>query len=119
MGRNTLNSSVTFLNEATRSVFLIVARHQAIVLTMCDPAVKGWVPFWFPALRTSRQIESRAAYEEVRLEWFDKAFRHFAGARWPLRGSVAEQMRTVADTLRLIYRAACDDATLELDNLLP
>ena len=92
---------------------------QAIVLTMCDPAVKGWVPFWFPALRTSRQIESRAAYEEVRLEWFDKAFRHFAGARWPLRGSVAEQMRTVADTLRLIYRAACDDATLELDNLLP
>jgi hypothetical protein len=92
---------------------------QAIVLTMCDPAVKGWVPFWFPALRTSRPIESRAAYEEVRLEWFDKAFRHFAGARWPLRGSVAEQMRTVADTLRLIYRAACDDATLELDNLLP
>jgi hypothetical protein len=91
---------------------------EAIVLTMCDPAVKGWVPLWFPELRTSRPIESRAAYEEVRLEWFDKAFRHFAGARWPLRGSVAEQMRTVADTLRLIYRAACDDTTLELDNLL-
>lgn len=91
---------------------------EAIVLNMCDPAVKGWIPFWFPALRTSRSIESRAGYEEARLEWFDKAFRHFAGVRWPLQGSVAEQMRTVADTLRLIYHAACDDATLELDNLL-
>lgn len=91
---------------------------EAILLTMFNASVKGWIPLWFPALRTSRRIKSEA-YEEERFEWFDRAFRHFAGARLPLRGSVAEQMRTVADTLRQIYRASCDDVTLELDNLLP
>lgn len=86
-------------------------------LCLFDPWALGWVPFWFPELRTPEALESRMAYQDLRYRWFDKAFRYYAGQRWPLRGPVDEQRQTVADTLRLMYRAARDEQIPEIDKL--
>ena len=45
MGRNTLNSSVTFLNEATRSVVLIVARHTLNFTTLISGPIERYDEF--------------------------------------------------------------------------
>lgn len=92
-------------------------RDESDALCLFDPWVLGWVPFWFPELRTSEALESRMAYQDLRYRWFDKAFRYYAGQRWPLRGSVDEQRQTVAQTLRLLYRAARDEQIPEIDKL--
>ncbi len=92
---------------------------ESDALCLFNPWVLGWIPLWFPELRTSESLESRMVYDDLRYKWFDKAFRYYSGQRWPLRGPVDEQRRAVAETLRLMYRAARDEQMPEIDELQP
>jgi len=78
----------------------------------------GWIPMWFPQIR-SEPIGTREELQQRRLEWFDRAFRHFAGTDWPLRGPLESQRAVVADTLLRMYRIARDEYNTEIEDLQP
>ena len=75
---------------------------------MFNPWEPGWIPMWFPDIRTE-PIGTRSELQKRRFYWFDKAFKHFAGADWRLQGPLESQRAVVADTLLRMYRAARDE----------
>ena len=83
---------------------------------MFNPWEPGWVPMWFPEIRTE-PIGTRQELQARRLKWFDMVFKHFAGTDWPLKGSFESRRGVVADTLLRMYRAARDEDIPEIDEL--
>ena len=75
---------------------------------MFNPWEPGWIPMWFPDIRTE-PIGTRSELQKRRFHWFDKAFKHFAGADLTLQGPLESQRAVVADTLLRMYRAARDE----------
>ena len=81
-----------------------------------NPWVPGWVPLWFPDIRTE-PIGTRRELQRRRLDWFNKVFEHFAGSDWQRKGSLDSRRELVALTLLRMYRDERDENTPTLDEL--
>jgi hypothetical protein len=81
-----------------------------------NPWVPGWVPLWFPDIRTE-PIGTRKELQQRRLDWFNRVFEHFAGPDWQRKGSLDSRRELIALILLRMYRDERDEKTPTLDEL--
>jgi hypothetical protein len=87
---------------------ILMASDESDALSLFNPWQPGWVPLWFSDICTE-PIGTRKDLQQRRFDWFDKAFKHFAGPDWRRKGSLDSQKEVVARTLLQMYRAARDE----------
>ena len=83
---------------------------ESEALGLFDESQPGWVPQWFPRVlfrnRWTVQEQMEKLTPQQRLDWFDKALKHYAQSEWPPTGSVSSRKRKVALSLLHMYCAA-------------
>ena len=83
---------------------------ESEALGLFDESQPGWVPQWFPRVlfrnRWTAQEQMEKLTPQQRLDWFDKALKHYARGEWPPTGSVSSRKRKIAQSLLRMYCAA-------------
>ena len=90
-------------------------------LGSADPERPGWVPTWFPRWITRTPWTPQARTEKIspqqRLDWFDKALQHYAPTELNPNDKSSSTMRSIAQSLLLMQRAAASEEIPTPDKL--